>query len=113
MIFKQHFIDLILSGGKTQTRRPNRGYYEVGKTYAIQPCRTCKGMPNWRIMIDAIWEELCYSSGEKKYHISRTNAEAEGGYTVEAFEKAFIELYPKWDGHERWTFKFHIVEVTQ
>ena len=102
MIFKQHFIDLILSSKKTQTRRPNKGYYVVGKTYAIQPCRICKGIENYRIMIDNIWLE---GGG-----ISREDALAEGGYVPAEFEKVFRELYPDMIC-SRWAFKFHVVEV--
>jgi hypothetical protein len=116
MIFKDKFIDLILAGKKTQTRRPNKGYYVVGKTYAIQPCRICKGIENYRIMMDDIWREVRDYEPERtntKYMpISEEDAWAEGQYTPSAFEKAFKELYPKWDGKKRWAFKFHVVEVT-
>jgi hypothetical protein len=109
MIFKQHFIDLILSGKKTQTRRPNRGYYVEGKTYAIQPCRTCPGLCDYRIEIDHIWEEDCRY---RVLGISCGDAWAEGLYHRLDFELLFIKLYPKWDGKKRWAFKFHVVEVT-
>ena len=113
MIFKSHFIDLILAGEKTQTRRPNRGSYKEGKTYAIQPCRTCKGIPNYRIMIDRIWEE---KAGDgvlfpDRIEISWRDANAEGDYGYTEYEVEFRKIYPKWNGKRRWAYKFHVVEV--
>lgn len=110
MIFKQHFIALILSGKKTQTRRPNRGYYVVGKTYAIQPCRICKGILGHRIEMDDIWEEDC-SECFLGIGISVEAAWAEGEFNPMVFEESFRDIYPKWDTKERWAYKFHLVEV--
>jgi hypothetical protein len=120
MIFKDWFIDLIISGKKTQTRRPNRGYYEVGKTYAIQPCRTCPGLIDYRIKMDAIWEEVSYkklirngfdtSSIIQILPISVRDANEEGYISTVAFEEAFRELYSEWDGDSRWAYGFHVVE---
>ena len=117
MIFKQHFVDLILLGKKTQTRRPNRGYYKVGHTYAIQPCRICKGIRNYRIEMDEIRVEEALeflAENEKRYpvelYISKEDALAEGGYTPTQFEGLFRELNFKWDGWSRWAYKFHLVE---
>jgi len=111
MIFKQHFIDLILSGKKTQTRRPNKGYYKVGHTYSLQPCRTCRGLSDNRLQIDEIKIEDC----EGCYLgvcIDVYDAWDEGLFHPLAFEETFKKLYPKWDGKKRWAFKFHLVEVT-
>ena len=121
MIFKQHCVDMILSGKKTQTRRPNRGYYKVGHTYAIQPCRICKGIPNYRIEIDDIWEEVSGEWFSKNFYEKPPNAKllpvtqaeaSEDGYLSPfEFEEAFKEIYPKWDRKKRWAYKFHLVEV--
>lgn len=119
MIFKQEYVDMILAGTKTQTRRPNRGYYKVGKTYAIQPCRTCKGISGYRIMIDSIWEEVHTvwfreniskdPSTAKLMPIKEKDANEEGFWSSFSFELAFRELYPKWDGRIRWALEFHVV----
>jgi len=111
MIFKQHFVDLILSGKKTQTRRLNRGYYKVGHSYAIQPCRICKGILGYRIEIDHIWRENC-SGCFLGIGISVEDAWAEGEFHPLVFEESFREIYPKWDRKERWGFRFNLVEVT-
>ena len=118
MIFKQYLIDMILSGKKTQTRRLNRGYYKVGHIYAIQPCRICKGIQNYRIAMDSIWKEEAsefLAADDRKYpvelYISKENALAEGEYTPTKFEGLFRELNFKWDGWSRWAFEFHLMEV--
>ena len=97
---------------KTQTRRLNRGIYQIGKDYAVQPKRGVKAEPGIRIVMDMIWEEWCsYAKLRETYQILPANAWAEGGYTVEGYEKLFWELNPKWDGQKRWAFKFHVIEV--
>lgn len=106
MIFQKEHIELIKKGIKTQTRRVNRGIYWLGKDYAVQPCRTCKGIKGMRIIIDDFWEE-----DRRDYPISIENAIAEGNYTPEEFEKKFRELNPKWDGIYRWVFKFHLEKI--
>lgn len=91
---------------KTQTRRVNRGIYQVGRDYAVQRKRGVKAEMDIRIVMDKIWIEryaeflCCY--------ISEEDALAEGGYTVIEFEELFRKLNPKWTG-ERWAFKFHII----
>lgn len=102
---------------KTQTRRPNRGIYKVGRDYAVQRKRGAPAEPGIRIVMDRIWEEPCFkpsSLSPNKYHfapISSEDAWAEGGYTPEEFEKVFRELNPKWDGWSRWVFEFHCIEA--
>lgn len=109
MIFKPEHAQLILEGKKTQTRRVNRGKYQVGKSYAIQKCRTCKGIDGYRIVMDRIWEECCHEPEERLW-IFTTDAYKEGGYTPEEFENLFIELNPKWNGRSRWGFEFHVAK---
>jgi hypothetical protein len=104
---------------KTETRRVNRGIYQVGKNYAVQRKRGVKAEPDIRIVMDMIWEEeakqfLIPVQGVKypsEIYITKEDALAEGGYTPARFEGLFRELDPKWDGRSRWAFKFHVVEV--
>jgi hypothetical protein len=49
-------IEQIKAGTKTQTRRSS-SRYKVGKFYTVQPCRTCKGIPDGKIFIMAKREE--------------------------------------------------------
>ena len=106
---------------KTQTRRLNRGIYQVGRDYAVQRKRGVKAELDIRIVMDRIWEEktkelLINIQGSKypsEIHISKEDAWAEGGYTQERFERVFRELNPKWDGWARWAFEFHCIEVLQ
>ena len=103
---------------KTQTRRLNRGIYQVGKDYAVQRKRGVKAELDIRIMMDRIWKEDCLATDElgkggffiPKY-LSEPDAWAEGGYTSEEFEKLFRELNPNWNGIIRYGFEFHVIEV--
>lgn len=109
---------------KTQTRRPNRGIYKVGKDYAVQSKRGVKAETDIRIVMDEIHAEgmtsyhaavlLAQSRGMNSIsqaHISVNDALAEGGYTPEEYEKAFRRINPKWDGWERWVYTFHAIEA--
>ena len=101
MIFKKEHIEQIRNGIKTQTRRLFAGVYKVGHNYSIQPGRGKKGI-GMRFVIDKIHLEKCM--------ISKEDAQAEGGYTPEEYEREFKKIYPYWDGAFRWAFKFHIKE---
>lgn len=112
-------IDMIRREIKTQTRRLNRGIYQVGKDYAVQAKRGMKAEPDIRIVIDEIWEEdgLGIAGGgpavgnrANDRYLSEEDAWAEGGYTPIQFEEMFNVVYPKRDW-TRWVFKFHVIEV--
>jgi len=104
---------------KTQTRRVNRGIYQVGRDYAVQRKRGVKAEPDIRIVIDNIgraqmvppfdMSELDLDATDPA--ISDIDAWAEGGYTPLEFERTFQKLNPKWDGQVRWIFVFHVIEV--
>ena len=117
MIFQKEHIDQILNGTKTQTRRVHRGRYQVGRSYAIQSCRTCKGIPGFRIVMDKIWHEdivrpLSLKESPAFNIISVSDAKAEGGYSPAEYELLFRKLNPKWDETSgRWAFEFHVIEV--
>lgn len=104
---------------KTETRRPKRGIYQVGKDYAVQRKRGVKAESDIRIVMDKIWKEepqgFLVANDDHMYPgemtITKESAWAEGGYTPEGFENIFSEVSPKWDGWKRWAFKFHVVEV--
>lgn len=101
---------------KTQTRRPNRGTYQVGKDYAVQRKRGAKGEPDIRIVMDRIWEETTAiyhreNSTIETITISRKDAWAEGGYSPMEYEKIFLKLNPKRNRFSRWAFAFHVIEV--
>lgn len=101
-------IQQIIAGSKTQTRRAS-DRYQIGKTYAIQPCRTCKGIPEGRILITAkrlehrryevLWTKDCHS-------ITPEDALAEGGYTQDAFYLLYKKMDSDWKIRYAYTFKF-------
>ena len=102
---------------KTQTRRLNRGIYQVGKNYAVQRKRGVKAEPDIRIVMDRIWHETTaglFSLRESptSFVIMVHEAWAEGGYTPAEYEILFRKLNPKWDETVgRWAYKFHVIEV--
>jgi len=98
MIFSiGNHIELIQLGLKTETRRPT-DKYRVGRTYAIQPGRGKKGIPEGRICIINKWEE----DWEQK--VTEEEANAEGGYTIKDFEDLYEKMYPIWE--IRWAYEF-------
>lgn len=88
---------------KTQSRRINRGMYQVGRDYAVQRKRGVMAEADIRIVMDRICEQTVM--------ISLYDAYKEGGYTPLMYEQEFRKAYPKWDGQKRWVFKFHVIEV--
>lgn len=107
MIFSVYgSIEKIKNRTKTQTRRPT-DRYEVGKTYAIQPKRTAKGIPDGRVKILRKITER----SNIFFTISTYDAFKEGGYTPEEFESLYEKMYPKWT--TRYAYKFEYVEGGQ
>jgi hypothetical protein len=93
----------IKQGTKTQTRRvakPNSFIYQIGKTYGIRPCRTCKNIPDGRILILSQKLELWQDK------ITGQDAWAEGGYYPRDYEGLFESMHPKWRSRYAYTFKF-------
>lgn len=102
MIFSiGNHIQQIIEGTKTQTRRPT-DRYEVGKTYAIQPGRGKKGIPEGRVLILKKWGELSLSMSR----ISEEDARAEGGYTPDQYEALYDKMYPVWRVRYAYKLKF-------
>lgn len=99
---------------KTQTRRPNRGIYKVGRSYAVQRKRGVKAERGIRIVMDDIWREIRDDEPErtntKLMPISVEDAWAEGGYSPTEFEEVYERIYSK-GGNSRWAYKYHVVKV--
>ncbi len=93
-------IEQIIAGTKTQTRRKS-GWYIVGKTYAIQPCRTCKVISEGRILITDKRAEWRHDNA-----ISESDAQAEGGYTPLQFEDLYLRMDRGWSVRYAYTFSF-------
>lgn len=92
-------IKQIISGEKTQTRRKS-DWYQVGRTYSIQPKRTKPAIPEGRVLITR--RSLEYP----RHRISTADALAEGGYRPGQFEAIYREMYPGWDLRYAYQFKF-------
>ncbi len=101
-------IEKIIAGTKTQTRRVNRGIYQVGKDYAIQRKRGEKAISGYRIKIIDIWIE---SKLHNSLPISLKDAKQEGDYTPESYEFTFKKINPSWKGCSRYAFEFEVVKI--
>lgn len=102
MIFSvEGHIEKILNGTKVQTRRQSLRYC-IGKSYAIQPKRASKAIPDGRIRIINIQLEFDVVDTP----ISENDALAEGGYNPEEYESLYEKLNPKWLSRFAYTFKF-------
>ena len=102
MIFSiEGHIEKIKAGDKTQTRRPT-DRYQIGKLYAIQPGRGKPGIPDGKIYIRAKREE--WKTDVKWLQISPWEANDEGGYTPEEYERLYEKMYPGWE--VRWSYLF-------
>jgi hypothetical protein len=116
-------IDMIRRGIKTQTRRINRGIYQVGRDYAVQSKQGVKAEEGIRVVMDKIKKEtgkiVCVSESGREYvnateiYITKKDAWGEGNYTPSLYELDFRKAYPKWDKVSRWVFEFHVIEVTK
>ena len=110
MIFSvEGHVEQTIDGIKTQTRRES-DRYEVGKSYAVQRCRTCKSISEGRIVITSKRPERSYfidGYGERiKLWIGKKDALAEGGYTPEEFEALYDEMHPNWITRVAYEFVF-------
>lgn len=107
MIFSEgNHVEMVIDGRKTQTRRSS-DRYQVGKTYAVQACRTCKGVHDGRILIIRKWkEENPYEPWKHVWPpiISWEDAQAEGGYGPDNYEGLYEKMHPNWK--ERWCYEF-------
>ena len=98
MIFAPEHVEMIFAGAKTQTRRQS-GKYQVGKDYAIRPCRTCSADPRGRILVmDKHVEKF-------PFLIAAVDAEAEGGYFPVEYEMLYVDLNGRWETRYAYTFK--------
>lgn len=107
MIFHPRMVELILSHKKTQTRRPTKGKscrYRVGKTYAVQPGRTKKGVARIRVIEAAL---------TRADAIDDDDARAEGFESRSAFLLYWTRLYPNVErAREAWELPVWRIEFT-
>ncbi len=93
-------IKQIIEGSKTQTRRSS-DRYKVGHSYAIQPGRGKRGIPEGRILITEKRREIW-----PRDLINKDDAFAEGEYTPEMFEKLYEKIHSDWRIRWAYTFRF-------
>lgn len=105
ILFKPEFVDLILKGKKTQTRRVGKRRWRVGSVHQCQTQLFEKPFARVRI------ESVCL---ERLRFISEADAVAEGFFSREAFLRTFQEINPGFglDGWV-WVVQFGLMEACQ
>ena len=88
MQFKRMFVDKILKGEKTQTRRKKISWYKVGKIVPAQCGYRDKAFAKLRIT-DIREEFLC--------EISQADARKEGLKDVDEYIKVWEQINGEWD----------------
>ena len=87
-IFKRRLLQLVLQGLKIQTRRTHKHEWKIGKTYAIRD--QWFSNPQGYITITRRFKQ-------RLAEISHVDARKEGFSSLEAFQKAWTEIYGAWD----------------
>jgi len=95
IFFKKQYIDKILRGEKTQTRRLGKRLYRVGQIYQISG--------GVKIQITKRWQE-------RLGDISESDLQKEGFETFEEFKREWEKIYGYWDPDAQvWVYEFRVV----
>jgi len=101
ILFKKHFIDKILSGEKTQTRRVHKKPLYRGELVAVKTSYSkCSGIV---LRILKVWKE-------RLGDISEADARKEGCGSIEGFKQEWIRINKVWDPNlEVTVYEFEVV----
>jgi hypothetical protein len=103
ILFKKRFIEPILSGEKTQTRRTGKKRWNIGSIHQARLSYYGKPFAHLRIL-DVRRERV----GD----ISEADARAEGVGSSEEFVRLWPEINGEWDPDlEVWVVEFELAEV--
>ena len=91
LIFKRDHIEQILQGIKTQTRRMHKRPLKAGRIYDIKK--------DW-YHSTGIKIKIIKAYAQRLDDISKEEALAEGGYTVEEFKEVWRRINGRWDPDE-------------
>jgi len=89
MIFSKDHIEKIRDGTKTQTRRL-KSNYKIGRSYAVQPGRGKRAIPDMRIEILDIWQE-------KLGEISEEDCREEGYNSSDEYREIWAKINKKYE----------------
>jgi hypothetical protein len=105
VMFKRCFLDKIVKGEKTQTRRMHRKTWQVGKAYPVQTRWYDKSA--LRILVTRKFQQ-------RLGDISLDEVYKEGFGSVEEFKRAWIEINGGWDADcVVWAYEFSVAEHTE
>jgi hypothetical protein len=88
MMFKREFLDPIISGAKTQTRRLHKHPLKEGRIYAVK--RSWLGETGEYIRITKVYPQ-------KLGDVSEEEAHKEGFRGIDEFRDAWIRINGSWD----------------
>jgi hypothetical protein len=98
LLFRKRYVEQILSGEKTATRRASRPMVKVGGTYRIR-------LNFFEYIEDRILVERLYE--QSLGHMTESDAAREGASSLDEFREQWTELYGPWDGdREVWVLDF-------
>jgi len=104
VMFKRCFLDKIVKGEKTQTRRLHRKTWQVGKVYPVQTSWYCK--PSTHIYVTRKFQQ-------RLGDINLEEIRKEGFKSHEEFQQAWIEINGYWDSDcVVWAYEFRVVDST-
>jgi hypothetical protein len=86
LLFSRRFIPMILSGAKTQTRRPAQPSVREGATYQLRDGHTPTGR---RIAVERVYTQ-------RLGDVSPDEAAREGFASVDQFARAWRAIYGSW-----------------
>ena len=106
MLFKRYLLEKILSGEKTQTRRPikrkkGRAIWEVGKQVGVRN--------GYKPFVAYVTIKRRYR--QKLGQITDKDARKEGFANVDEFKQAWIQIYGNWKPNEIiWVYDFELAK---
>jgi hypothetical protein len=104
VMFKLCFLDKIVKGEKTQTRRLHRKTWHVGKVYPVQT--RWYGKPEANIFVTRKFQQ-------RLGDINLAEVHKEGSKSLEEFQCAWIEINGSWDPDcVVWAYEFRVVDST-
>ncbi len=98
LLFKKHYVEQIIQGAKTATRRPLRPMVKEGGTYHLK-INFFESLP-YRIHVQRLYEQTLDK-------MTPHDAEKEGYPSLKEFREEWENLYPPWDPKQTvWVVEF-------
>ena len=98
LLFKKHYVEQIICGDKTATRRPSRPMVKEGGSYHIK-VHLFESLP-YKILVKRLYEQTLGN-------MTPQDAEKEGYPSLREFREEWESLYRSWDPRQTvWVVEF-------